>query len=452
MLLLLFTGWIAGCRKAFLAQKPSTNLLIPNSLDVMRELLDNEQVMNVTPSLGEVSADNYYLLSYAWHFMDTRDYNAYIWAPDLFEGQGQVPDWDIPYQQVFYANTVLQGLPGIQPDTSDQADWNMVKGWALFCRSLAFFNIAELFAKPYDSATAATDPGIPLRLSPDINGKTERASLMASYDQIVNDLKEAEALLPPTLPAGNLNRPSRVAAQALLARIYLSVRDYVDARSYADSALQAYSTLYHYTLADSGPIPFQNNMPEVLYQCNFIPPGSGSILEGLVCTGCIVDTNLVASYSSNDLRLTADYHESGVDTFTLKGSYSGTVFAFSGLATDELYLIRAECSARFGDTSDAMRDLDALLANRWLPGTFKPYSVKTAAEALDTILVERRKELAFRGIRWSDLRRLNQEGRNITLYRNIDHQAYSLLPNSDLYTLPIPPDVIQLSQIKQNPR
>ena len=87
-----------------------------------------------------------------------------------------------------------------------------------------------------------------------------------------------------------------------------------------------------------------------------------------------------------------------------------------------------------------------------MTGTFTPYPIQSAAEALDTILVERRKELAFRGIRWSDLRRLNKEGWNITLTRNLNGVMYTLPPNSELYTLPIPPDVINSSGIIQNPR
>jgi hypothetical protein len=95
-----------------------------------------------------------------------------------------------------------------------------------------------------------------------------------------------------------------------------------------------------------------------------------------------------------------------------------------------------------------------LLSHRWRPGTFTGYTISNASEALDTILVERRKELAFRGIRWSDLRRLNKEvGRAITLTRNIGGNVYTLPPtDSLLYTLPIPPDVINDTQMQQNPR
>src|SRR5580693_937802 len=169
----LLSGVLAGgCHKSFLDQKPSTDLLIPNTMPVLQELMDNTQVMNISPALGEFSADNFYLMYSTWLSLDIKEANAYIWAIDLYEGQGLVIDWDIPYQQVFYSNTVLQGLAGIQPDSTNQTQWNTLEGTALFSRAFAFFNVAELFAEPYDSATAASDPGIPLRLSPDINEKT----------------------------------------------------------------------------------------------------------------------------------------------------------------------------------------------------------------------------------------------------------------------------------------
>lgn len=449
----------AGCRKAFLAKKPSTDLLIPNSLDVFQELLDNTQVMNITPALGEVSADNYYLTYTTWLQLDTKEYNAYVWAADLYNGQGLVSDWDIPYQQVFYANTVLQGLTGIQPDSASQTRWNMLKGWALFSRAYAFYNVAQLFAEPYYyDSTNATDLGIPIRLSPDINERTTRAGIQTTYQQILGDLNAAEALLPTAIPVNNLNRPSKLAAQALLARVYLSVRNYNKALQYSDSVIQIHPDLVDYNSLDTAnPFPVASNMPEVLYQSNFPPPGNGNTLQGLICGGCIVDTNLVASYDANDIRQhiyfsRIYFQQVATDSFTLRGIYSGTIFPFSGLASDEQYLIRAECYARIGDATDAMRDLNSLLAKRWRTGTFPSYHFASASQALDTILVERRKELPFRGIRWSDLRRLNQEGRDITLTRNINGQHYELPANSDRYTMPIPPDVVQFSHIQQNPR
>ena len=123
-------------------------------------------------------------------------------------------------------------------------------------------------------------------------------------------------------------------------------------------------------------------------------------------------------------------------------SYAGSVFPFTGLATDELFLTRAECYARDSNSSAALADLNTLLRHRFASGTFIPVSAPSPAAALDSILLERRKELPFRGLRWTDLRRLNLDGANITIHRSLNGTPYTLSPNSNLYTLPIPPDVL----------
>ncbi len=155
---------------------------------------------------------------------------------------------------------------------------------------------------------------------------------------------------------------------------------------------------------------------------------------------------------TNDLRRAIYYHYKPNDSSYLKGSYTGSNFCFGGLATDELYLIRAEGAARDSDATAAMEDINTLLSKRWRTGTFPGYSVASAHEALDTVLLERRKELAFRGLRWTDLRRLNAEGAAISLIRVLGTDTINLAPNSDLYVLPIPPDVLSLSTIGPNIR
>jgi len=56
----------------------------------------------------------------------------------------------------------------------------------------------------------------------------------------------------------------------------------------------------------------------------------------------------------------------------------------------------------------------------------------------------------MRTLRYTDLKRLNKEGANITLTRFIKGQTYTLLPNDPRYALPIPDDVIQVSGMPQN--
>jgi len=135
----------------------------------------------------------------------------------------------------------------------------------------------------------------------------------------------------------------------------------------------------------------------------------------------------------------------------LKGSYSGKSYCFSGLAVDEVYLIRAECAARAGNRDAALADLNTLLQHRWVRQDSIPYNpivAASASAALDSVLVERRKELSFRGLRWTDIRRLNKEGANITQSHGMNGQVYQLPPSSPNYVFYLPSDVLRLSGMK----
>lgn len=449
--LLTATG-LVSCKKAFLNKLPSTALVVPSTLSDYQQLLDNTVVTTGTPLLGEVSADNFYLPYSTWQALDSREHNAYIWAADIYEGQGLVDDWDVPYQQVFYANVVLEGLSSIPVTMANQQPWDNEEGSALFLRAYAFYNVAQLFAPPYDSATAATDLGIPLRLHSDVTIPSVRASLAATYEQITGDLRLARTLLPATLPGQTLNRPSQPAALALLARVYLAMRAYDSAGRYADSALQRYNALMDYNTLDTlSRFPFPLLNAETLYQTRIV--NYTQCLAAIAYPNTLIDSTLYASYSPQDLRRALFYQLNTNGLPNMKAGYANVVWPFTGLATDELYLIRAECAARAGHTTAALADINTLLQHRYATGTFTPLTAASPQQALDTILAERRKELPFRSVRWTDLRRLNLEGRNITLTRTLNGMAYQLLPNSKLYTLPIPPDILNFNPtMKQNQR
>lgn len=446
ILVILISSLFACHKKDFLDEKPSTDLVVPTTLDDCQVLLDNDAVINEMPVLGEVSADNFYLSYSFWQSpaISVKERNAYIWAQDLYQGQPTVSDWNTPYTQVFYANVVLETLEKIPVTSSNELQWKTIKGWALFVRGYAFYNIARLFAPVYDEATAMNDIGIPLRLSAAIEQQSVRSSVKDTYDQIIADLQDAARLLTTATPTYNRNRPTRSAAFAALARTYLGMRVYSKAGAYADSSLQLYNALMDYNgLA----LPLQRQNAETIYQGRLL---SGNSLMKTTASNSMVDTALYRSYDANDLRKTTYYSSTG--TPYMKLSYSGTIFAFGGLATDEMYITRAECYARAGNTAAAINDLNTLLITRWKTGTFVPFTASSASQALNLVLTERRKELAFRGLRWMDLRRLNKDGAGITLTRVLNGQTYTLPPNDPKWILPIPPDVISYSGIEQNPR
>jgi hypothetical protein len=154
---------------------------------------------------------------------------------------------------------------------------------------------------------------------------------------------------------------------------------------------------------------------------------------------------LYNSYADLDLRKGLFFMNGGLGLPVPRFNYSGNATKFSGLATDEVFLIRAECNARLGIKDLAMLDLTTLLTSRWKNNAYPTPVINTAQEALDLVLAERRKELVFRGLRWIDIRRFNKINPTLTLKRWWLNILHTLPPGSRLYVLPIPPDVIEVN-------
>lgn len=219
LIIVLISLSIMSCKKDFLEKKPASNLNVPTTLADMRLLLDNTSDLNRSPAIGEESADDYYMSEDEWQNQySPSDANLYIWAKEIWAGRTNVADWNIPYQQVLYANVVLEQLSKIRINSSNEAEYNNIKGSALFLRAWSFFDITQIFTVPYDSNTYRTDLGIPLKLSADINVPTTRSSLKETYDRILGDAIQAKALLNNLTSPKNNNRPSKASAYAFLSR------------------------------------------------------------------------------------------------------------------------------------------------------------------------------------------------------------------------------------------
>lgn len=440
---------IYGCKKEFLDESPNSTFVVPKTLTELQALLDNTQINSYAPQLGDLSCDDYYLENSTLEAQDLVVRNCYIWADDIFEGRSNA-DWNDAYKwPIFVSNVVLDRIPQIQNNSSNAAAWNNAKGTALFYRSFAFFQLAQVFCKPYDSLTANQDMGIPIRTNPDVNDQSVRATVKETYELIIADLINSASLLPSILPAER-NRPSRPAAYALLSRVFLSMRSYEKAGEYADSALSIYNKLLDYNSAEFDPNatrPFRGPFnDEVLIAW------TQEFYEVFNATTTIIDSTLYQSYSDADRRKILFFNVSdGLPYY--RGSYTGNATSSYALTTAELFLTRAECSARRNELDQARNDLDTLLYKRYNSGTYTPEVVSSSVELLSLILSERRKELIFRGIRWMDLRRLNFESSFAkTLTRIVNGVTITLAPNDVLYTLPIPDDEIRASGIPQNPR
>lgn len=439
--IMMFT-MLCSCKK-YLDAKSNQKLSTPNTLDDIQAILDTYQPLNEAQALLNTCADEYYLDESDWlSLADKFNKEGYVWESKTQDEY----DWNTQYRVVYYANTALDNLKNI-PKDDRPALWNQLYGSGLFYRAHSLFQLSQLFSKQYDSTTAKNDLGIVLRLNSNFNIPSVRSSLQETFDRIIQDLKEATSYLSAT--PSIKTRPSKIAAFALLARVYLIAGDYRNSLANADSCLSIYSNLLDYNnLSATSNNPISRFNAEVIFYTNTGTPVNA------ISSRAKIDSNLYKMYSSNDLRRAIYFKQNPNGSFYFKGSYNGSASrVFNGIATDEIYLIRAECNARLGNISNALSDLNTLLYKRYKSGTFAPLQISNSYDLLVTILNERRKELIYRGLRWMDIRRLNKDSRfAINLKRVLGNNTYELPPNDPKYVLLIPDVVIGLTGMKQNER
>ncbi len=444
IILLLLTS----CKEDFLEVKPNKALLIPTTLSDFDAILDNNASMNRIAYGPIIASDDMVASDASFNSASLTVKNAYSWGESGYEGELQV-DWIYSYVQIYYSNIVLNGLEKIKE--SESTTYKNIKGTALFFRAFAASQLLTTYTVAYQKSKASKELGIPILLTSDVTQKYSRGNLQQSYDQVISDLKQASDLLP--VNASNAHRPNKAAAYGLLSRIYLSMGDFEKAYEKADQSLKLANKLINYntltlnatTLTNPYPKLFPINLnPEVLFHAGV----AQAFVNAATST---VNAEIVNAYANNDLRKAGMLFDRGGGVFTFKGRYSGSTVYFSGVGVNEVLLTRAECLARLNKPTEALIDLNSLLVNRYKTSTFQDYTISNTPNVLKLILIERRKELLFTGLRWLDLKRLNLEPDHaVTLSRTINGKTNVLLPNSNRYAFQIPDEEINISGIEQN--
>lgn len=422
--------------KDYLDLKGNNTLAVPNTLDDIQALLNNSGNMNgtLTPSMLENWADDYYLPQERYEKLVDVFQRTYLWELGDYNHPN---DWSAAYRPVYNANFCMEALRRIGRTEENKNRYDQILGSSFFFRGYYFLQLLWAFAPAYDAATAATDPGIVLKEDTDFNTPSVRTSVQVGYEWVIKDVEQALPLLPD-LPI-IATQPSKASAYALLARLYLSMRKYEEALIYADEALNLKSDLMDFNKKTDGVDPTQLFSMQ-LYNKEVVFHSEINTHQGNLSSGAPVDTLLLDTYRIGDLRPSCFFIQSG-GYLVFRGNYALN-YMFSGLATDELYLIKGECLARAGAVEEAMDVLNHLLKYRFEESkAYSPIIADSKEEALDKVLLERRKSLLFRGLRFQDIKRLNKEGREIAIVRKIGNKTYRLEPEDPRAIVPLPEDL-----------
>ncbi|MFD2512925.1 RagB/SusD family nutrient uptake outer membrane protein [Pontibacter locisalis] len=387
-----------------------------------------------------------YLSDNARRSVDNRGQGAELYNYTFNANTGDAAAmWSAMYRVVDRANIILTRIDAVE---GTQAEKDQIKGEALMARALAYHDLVRLFAKSYDATPDASHLGVPILLESKIS-EPARNTVKEVYDQINEDLAAAKALMKDGAKAPSKFTPT--AANALSARVALYQKNYPKVVEYATAALNAKGVANMTTFANMWE---QGNATGEAYVKLTMEVGNTRLGEAfyevILNTAFINPTEeLLNLYDKeDDVRYTSYFtsipgREAGENIVTkytdLDSNQPGLTDIYL-LRAGEMLLSRAEAYARLGQDDLALADLNTLRSNR-IEG-YVAVTGLTGQALLDAIITERRKELAYEGHRYFDLKRLNR-----ALTRGADcsaaPQSNCTIPAGNFrFTFPIPQDEV----------
>ena len=368
----------------------------------------------------------------------TLDYGNNYGSPHRWDAsytaqdQTITPMWNAYYSAIANLNTVIANFPTIPTNgAADVASMNQYTGDAYLARAYYYHRLVLRWAKPYETASASTDLGVPLVLKFNLTDLPARASVQAVYNQILADITQAEALLA-NVPGGNTAAATQVftidAARALEARVRLCTHDNAGAYAAANTLITggkyplittaAGMTTYWKNDGTQESITqlYVNNTTEApLSMSPYLIPKSATNYDPYY----VPESGIINSFLPTDTRFNAYFTTSypivvqGVSYpgVYAVGKFQGNPALYTGALTNELqapkifriaemYLIAAEAAFNLNNTANAVAAINPLLTARG-----EPTLIAADPTLQNDIRTERTRELAFEGFRLDDLKR-----------------------------------------------
>lgn len=471
---------IFSCEK-FLEENPAGNITVDNyysnetdAISAVNSIYSYLNSISTGSTAGVYHSTFWVTVGLASDEME----NEQIFAPDFDqlstftytpENNALKEVWAMHYKTITIANIAIEKIPGID---MDQALKNRLVGEAKFLRGLMYFNLVRMFGE------------IPLMLKEDEPLMPRVEMTENIYRQIIEDLKDAEGVLPSNYPVGNgRGRATVGAARSLLAKVYLTIQNWSEAASYAKKVIDSDEYELWEDFGDVFKLSSRNGKEAVFsvgfgdaggaiifwevgqFQVRLLPPELSA--EGVInAQGWQVPTeNLYNTFDSGDRRREVTFltEINGKDgSFEIrpyiqkfwdrgaepKGNESSNDFPV--IRYSDVLLMYAEALNEMGDTEGAHVYINMVRKRARFDGTeyidrvpdYVGLSKETMREA---ILKERRMEFVAEGHRWFDLVRTK------TLELRVPVAKSGVNPTDKHYLFPIPLHEIDLNiHLKQN--
>ncbi len=382
--------------------------------------------------------------------------NAYQWKDDLFLADDESSEWGTFYSQNYIYNVIANGV--MDATTGTMSDKPLLLAEARANRAYMHLMAVNYFAKPYNPASASTDPGIPIVVTADAAGIAyKRASVQEVYSFIINELKESI----PLLPAQTLNRArlAQTGGYYLLGQAYFWMGDYQNALAQLNNcrnsitnytlplALYNYNTSMPTWVTTAQPWVGANKFPAQTVSTENIYLKQMSINWATARNTLYLKPAIYNLFVASDQRKKFFYNNSTTNAVAapgLPGQQRNAPTTYNwGPNLADLYLMLAECKARTNDLTGAKADL-VLFRNSRMAAVDAAVAATSQDAIIKVVLEERLKEFAGTGWRWFDMRRLsNDPYNNIDPSHRLDGFIYPL--KTARLTMRIPPAILNLN-------
>ncbi len=291
-----------SCKESFFDEYPTDSLSEVNffktSNDFETMLNDGYRLLRTPYSLnytmGDIAADDAYNSEYN-HNTDRISINE----SNVSSDNGTLKSyWDGSYALISRTNLVLDNIDEIVMEESLK---NRYRGEAIFLRSLTYFNLIRIFGDVPLVLSDVKDPKDAFSYS--------REPVANIYEQIIDDLKEAEEWLPDSYTDNSdIGRATSMASKSLLGHIFLTRKNYSDA---ATKFLEIINSNKHNLLANYADIfdAAQSNNEEIIFAVQYargLDPAQGNPLVSSAWPNEIVGDNPLLKLGRGDLLMTAD--------------------------------------------------------------------------------------------------------------------------------------------------
>ena len=386
--------------------------------------------------------------------------------------------WKTSYKGIFRSNIILERIPAAD---IPEAQKNVIIGQAKFLRAYFHFDLVRYFGDiPLVTKV--------LKLSESYSAKRDPVDQV--YQSIESDLKDAALVLPSVYTGSDIGRITKGAANAMLAKVYLTEKKYAEAKTALEAVIG--DAQAGYTLLPSFSNVFSSsnqNNKEIIFAVQYsngtgdgqnfmneFGPGTigSDVSPGVGSEHNYPTVDLIRAFEPGDTRKPVTLREYIVDPVTNDTSnfpYNRKFLQADQLLNDsgqdwpvlrysDVILMYAEVLNELDDLSGAVTQINKVRERAFGDQNHNLNAGSVTKDIFrDKVLNERRVELAFENHRWFDLIRTRKAMDFLQVENRLaDWRTGAIIISMPLameefeYLYPIPLDEIELSggNLEQN--